>query len=233
MWPRFFDTNSPPLQLNACVPLCKTDGRLGHKTNKDEFVPRQVDKLSRVTGVFAGSKFHFATTAYKQTYFWGQTKMSGEATTYPKVLHDLSGWQVRSLTAGATSTMLCAGESVVAWGPSPTCGELGFGDGELRRGMVVKSSAKPKLVDAMEGATTLDVRLGLQFSVMVVARGDDAGDAVLEKLATLEEEDVAPPPRAKSGGGGGEKPAAAAGKKRAAAAAKAKPAAKSKARRRK
>lgn len=192
-----------------------------------------MDKLSKVTSVYAGSKFHFATTAYKQTYFWGQTKMSGEATTYPKALHDLSGWQVRSLTCGATSAMLCAGESVVAWGPSPTCGELGFGDGELRRGAVVKSSPKPKLVDAMEGATTLDVRLGLSFSVLVVARGDDAGDAVLEKLATLEEEDAAPAESGKGGGAGAGEKKAAPGKKRAAPAAKAKPAAKSKARRRK
>lgn len=193
-----------------------------------------MDKLSKVTSVHAGSRFHFATTAYKQTYFWGQTKMSGEATTYPKVLHDLSGWEVRGMTCGATSTMVCAGESVIAWGPSPTWGELGFGDGEKRRGLVVKTSPKPKLVDALEGATTLDVRLGLQFSVMVVVR-DEAGDAVLEKLATLEEEEVAP---VESGGKEGGKKAApekkaAAGKKRGAPAAKAKPAAKSKARRRK
>lgn len=154
-------------------------------------MPRKVDKLSKVTSVHAGSQFHFATTLHKQTYFWGQTKMSGEATMYPKVVHDLSGWAVRALSCGPTATMLCAGESVVAWGPSPACGELCFGDAERRRGAVVRTAPKPKLVACMEGATTVDVRLGLQFSAMVVRR-DAAGEAVLDKLADLDEVDAAP-----------------------------------------
>lgn len=225
------------LVILPCDP--HADGRLGHKLPKDEFLPRQVDKLSKVISVHAGSQFHYAVTQYKQTYFWGQAKMTGEATTYPKIVHDLSGWAVRSLACGPTSTMLCAGESVISWGPSPAFGELGYGDKEQRRGLPVKTSPKPKLVDCLEGATTLDVRLGLQFSVMVVQRGNDAGDAVLDKLAVLEEEDV--PVEADSGGGGkggkagkdgkaGKAKPAAAGKKRAAPAAKA---AKSKTRKRK
>jgi alpha-tubulin suppressor-like RCC1 family protein len=217
-------------------------GRLGHKEPKDEFVPRQIENLSKVTSVHAGSQFHYALTQYKQTYFWGQTKSTGEATMYPKAVHDLSGWEVRALTCGASSTMVCAGESVVSWGPSPAFGELGYGDKEMRMGKVAKSSTKPKLVDCLEGATTLDVALGLQFSVMLMQRGKGAGDNVVDKLPLLEEQDVALVPGAgaanRSGGGGGgggtlkggTAKSAAGGRKRAAPAAKA---GKSKARKRK
>lgn len=55
---------------------------------------------------------------------WGQTKRSGEANMYPKPVQDLSGWDVRSIGCSYTSILVAADESVIAWGPSPTFGEL-------------------------------------------------------------------------------------------------------------
>ena len=43
---------------------------------------------------------------------------------YPKPLQDLSGWNVRSVGCSVTSIVVAADESVIAWGPSPTYGEL-------------------------------------------------------------------------------------------------------------
>ena len=46
-----------------------------------------------------------------------------------------------ALATGGTSTIVAAGDGgLITWGPSPTFGELGYGEGD------VKSSTKPKLV---------------------------------------------------------------------------------------
>jgi hypothetical protein len=57
-------------------------------------------------------------------YLFGQTKRTGEANMYPKPIQDLTGWAVRSVGCGFTSIVMAADDSVIAWGPSPTCGEL-------------------------------------------------------------------------------------------------------------
>lgn len=54
----------------------------------------------------------------------GLTKKSGEANMYPKPIRDLQGWKVRSIGCSNTSTVLAADETVIAFGPSPTYGEL-------------------------------------------------------------------------------------------------------------
>lgn len=43
---------------------------------------------------------------------------------YPKPIQDLTGWAVRSVGCSATSIVMAADDSVIAWGPSPTYGEL-------------------------------------------------------------------------------------------------------------
>lgn len=161
-------------------------GRLGHKTPKDELVPRMVDKLTKVAQIFAGSKFHYAVTDHHQCYFWGQSKASGEATMFPKMVQDLSGVHVRDMACGPTTTMVCFNESLAAWGPSPAYGELCYGETETNRFGIVKTSTKPKSCDLMEGVVVLSVALGLQFSVMVV----ESGSKVVENLNVLDEEDV-------------------------------------------
>ena len=37
---------------------------------------------------------------------------------------------MRSIASGNTHTAVAAETSAVTWGPAPTCGELGYGDGE-------------------------------------------------------------------------------------------------------
>lgn len=55
---------------------------------------------------------------------FGQNKRTGEANMYPKPIQDLTGWNVRSVGVGNTSIVVAADDSVIAWGPSPTSGEL-------------------------------------------------------------------------------------------------------------
>jgi alpha-tubulin suppressor-like RCC1 family protein len=203
-----------PALLSAGTAGCP-DGRLGHSKPHDEFTPRQVDKVSKATAVYAGASFHYAVTQFKQCFFWGQSKKSGEATMYPKVIHDLMGWDVRSIAAGPTSTLLCADTSVVSWGPAPCYGELCHGVDEVSRtGHVVKSSPKPKLVARMEGAATLCVAVGLQFSALLVRRATPEDARVLDACPVLDEVDA----DADTGPAGPAGAAAAGGRKRAAAA---------------
>lgn len=77
-------------------------------------------------------------------YLFGLTKRTGEANMYPKPLQDLSGWNVRSVGCSQTSIVVAADESVIAWGASPTYGELGIG--EMR-----KSSTTPIEVKSLDG----------------------------------------------------------------------------------
>lgn len=57
-------------------------------------------------------------------YLFGLTKKTGEANMYPKPIRDLQGWKVRSVGCSYTSIVVAADESVIAFGPSPTYGEL-------------------------------------------------------------------------------------------------------------
>ena len=80
---------------------------------------------------------------------------------YPKPLHDLAGFAIRCIASGQTSTILGAEDKTVAWGPSPVCGELGFGE-------EAKSSTKPKFVDDLSGARCLDVAMGAWTSLVLL-----------------------------------------------------------------
>lgn len=102
-------------------------GRLGHAEPKDEYIPRLIkffDGHNRgVEKIFCGSTFTIATGPLG-IFLWGQTRRSGEANMYPKPLQDLCGWDIRSVGCSYTSVVVAAEESVIAWGPSPTYGEL-------------------------------------------------------------------------------------------------------------
>lgn len=102
-------------------------GRLGHAEPKDEYIPRLIkffDGHNRgVEKVYCGSTFTIAVSVMG-IFLWGQTKRTGEANMYPKPLQDLCGWDVRSVGCSITSIVVAADESVIAWGPSPTYGEL-------------------------------------------------------------------------------------------------------------
>eukprot|EP00271_Cylindrocystis_brebissonii_P013204 TRINITY_DN32856_c0_g1_i2.p1 TRINITY_DN32856_c0_g1~~TRINITY_DN32856_c0_g1_i2.p1 ORF type:complete len:525 (+),score=120.90 TRINITY_DN32856_c0_g1_i2:199-1773(+) len=144
-------------------------GRLGHKEQKDEWRPRQVDAFSRANVVppnglvAAGAAFSAATAGGGQLYMWGKVKSTGDNWMYPKPHMDLSGWNIRALACGNTTSAAAADSSCISWGTA-LYGELGFGpDGP-------KSSAAPKKIDALEGTLVTSVACGLGFTVFVVSR---------------------------------------------------------------
>ncbi|CAH1647370.1 unnamed protein product [Spodoptera littoralis] len=145
-------------------------GRLGHAEQKDESVPRMIkyfESQSRGCNsytMFTGGLFLF-----------GQTKRTGEANMYPKPVQDLSGWNIRSVGTSNTSIVIAADDSLVAWGVSPTYGELGTGD-------INKSSARPKEVTRMDGLNITQVTMGYSHTLLLC---DDAGEEVKAKLASM------------------------------------------------
>jgi hypothetical protein len=175
----------PPLPpLPPCALSPRRYGRLGHGLPaNDELKPRVVKTFEperlRVASIAAGNAITFFTTRAGTTlYYCGITKKSGEAATTPRYLQDLAGWSVRAVASGATSSIVAAEASVVSFGPSPTCGELGYGE-------AVKSSTKPKLVDTLEGCHALDVAMGLGASMVVVdtSSGTPAAERARKAMA--------------------------------------------------
>lgn len=116
---------------------------MGHAEQKDELVPRLIkyfDTQSRgVRSVHCGSTYSLAVTDFGALFMFGQTKRTGEANMYPKPVQDLAGWDIHHIAAGNTSIIIAADDTVIAWGASPTYGELGFGE-------FTKSSTVPKEV---------------------------------------------------------------------------------------
>ncbi|KAF9797280.1 hypothetical protein SFRURICE_006262 [Spodoptera frugiperda] len=137
-------------------------GRLGHAEQKDESVPRMIkyfESQSRgVRSVHCGGTYSLAVNELGGLFLFGQTKRTGEANMYPKPVQDLS-----------------ADDSLVAWGVSPTYGELGTGD-------INKSSARPKEVTRMDGLNITQVTMGYSHTLLLC---DDAGEEVKAKLASM------------------------------------------------
>lgn len=103
-------------------------GRLGHAEQKDEMVPRMMrffDTSSRgVRSVFCGATYSLAINEIGVLYLFGQNKKTGEANMYPKPVQDLSGWHITSVGCSNTSIVISADDTLIAWGASPTFGEL-------------------------------------------------------------------------------------------------------------
>ncbi|KAM9217761.1 LOW QUALITY PROTEIN: protein RCC2 [Leptosomus discolor] len=156
-------------------------GRLGHAEQKDEMVPRLV-KLFDFPGrgaaqIYAGYTCSFAVSEIGGLFFWGATNTSRESTMYPKIVQDLCGWKIRSLACGKSSIIVAADESTISWGPSPTFGELGYGDHKP------KSSTAAQEVKTLDGIYTEQVAMGCHS--LVIAR--DGTDDEKEKLRKLPE----------------------------------------------
>lgn len=149
-------------------------GRLGHGSATDVLVPTSIKgfehERNRVAKVAAGGACTFFLCRNQMLYFCGITKKSGEATTHPKPVTDLAGFAVRAIASGSSSTVVAADDTVVAWGPAPTCGELGFGE-------AVKSSPKPRFVDDAAGCHVIDVTAGQVASLMVLEHNEAAQKA--------------------------------------------------------
>ncbi|XP_061719088.1 protein RCC2 homolog [Cydia pomonella] len=154
-------------------------GRLGHAEQKDESVPRLIkyfDTAARgVRSVHCGSTYSLAVNEIGTLFLFGQTKRTGEANMYPKPVQDLTGWNIRSIGTSNTSIVIAADDSLIAWGVSPTYGELGTGE-------ITKSTAKPKEVTRMEGTNVTQVTMGYSHTLLLC---DDSTDAAKQKLATI------------------------------------------------
>ncbi|KAI7743893.1 hypothetical protein M8C21_029895 [Ambrosia artemisiifolia] len=149
-------------------------GRLGHREQKDEFIPRRVDVFTKHNVlppgavVSAGSTNSAVTAGAGQMYMWGKTKNHGDDLMYPKPLMDLSGWNVRCMDSGSMHHFVGADSSCISWGQAQS-GELGYGPHQQ------KTSAIPKKVDALEGMHVISVACGFAHSLVVVDR-TNAGD---------------------------------------------------------
>ncbi|CAM6093379.1 unnamed protein product [Calypogeia fissa] len=155
-------------------------GRLGHKEQKDEWVPRAVDVFHQTNLlppsaiIAAGASYSACTAGGGQLYMWGRVKATGDNWMYPKPVTDLSGWNIRSMDCGNTSSFAAADSSCISWGTA-IYGELGYGPSGP------KSSAQPKLVDSLEGMHIISVACGWGHSLIIADRSK-----LPEKLEKLE-----------------------------------------------
>ncbi|KAJ8446308.1 hypothetical protein Cgig2_005839 [Carnegiea gigantea] len=144
-------------------------GRLGHREQKDEWVPRRVDVFTRQNVlppdavVSAGAVNSACTAAGGQLYMWGKLKNTGDDWMYPKPLMDLSGWHLRCMDSGNMFHFVGADASCISWGHAQN-GELGYGPNAQ------KSSAIPKKVEILEGMHVISVACGFAHSMVVVDR---------------------------------------------------------------
>lgn len=140
-------------------------GRLGHAEQKDEWTPRlnkYFDSQQRkIMRVFCGTAFSLAITDIGSLYLFGRKNLRGDTNMYPKPVHDLAGWNINSIGAGYNSILISAEASVIAWGASPTYGELGLGD-------EVKSSSVPKIVPDLHSMEVTHVAVGFSHSLLLV-----------------------------------------------------------------
>ena len=152
-------------------------GRLGHKVQQDEFRPRLVEALTgRIqvpadAVIAAGGTSSFCTMVGGQLFAWGKLKPSGDNQMYPIPYHDLAGWDIKSLSCGATTFGCSASaggeQSVITWGHSGGYAELGYGDGGK------KSSANPDKCMALEGVKCYQVAMGAAHSLFLVDSEDE------------------------------------------------------------
>ncbi|XP_058091066.1 uncharacterized protein LOC131237364 [Magnolia sinica] len=155
-------------------------GRLGHREQKDEWVPRLVEVFQKnnllppTAVVSAGSVNSACTAAGGQLYMWGKLKTTGDEWMYPKPVMDLSGWNIRCMDSGNMHHFCGADESCISWGQAQY-GELGYGPDAQ------KSSANPKKVDILEGMGVISVACGMGHSLIVVDRAN-----VSDRLDQLE-----------------------------------------------
>ncbi|KAK4532329.1 hypothetical protein CCYA_CCYA11G3186 [Cyanidiococcus yangmingshanensis] len=177
-------------------------GRLGHRTPNDELRPRSIEFFERLRGdrrrciqLFAGASCCYALTEMGAVYFWGITKMTGEATVSPQMLYDLHGWKIRDIAVGISSTMVACDEcATIAWGPSPAYGEMGFGETIVGRTFggktgVLKSSTQPRLVETLKGVQVSQLAMGAFFTFLLILPEDvqasEGQGAAVRALPTL------------------------------------------------
>eukprot|EP00878_Enallax_costatus_P035305 GHUV01039327.1.p1 GENE.GHUV01039327.1~~GHUV01039327.1.p1 ORF type:complete len:342 (+),score=105.15 GHUV01039327.1:364-1389(+) len=199
-------------------------GKLGHKVQQDEMKPRAVDSfkgriLALPDGVCgAGGTSTFCMATGPQLYSWGKLKVSGDNTTHPMPVEDLSGWNLRSLSCGPGTFAVAADRSVITWGAA-TNGELGYGPNGK------KSSARPGKCDALDNTDTHQVACGVGLTLFLTDFSSQPDSLskfpVFEPSVAVEEAKAVPEDDAaggKAAGGKGAAKGAAGGKRKAPAA---------------
>ncbi|KAG7313221.1 hypothetical protein JYU34_000320 [Plutella xylostella] len=158
-------------------------GRLGHAEQKDESVPRLIKYFETsargARSVHCGATYSLAVNELGVLFLFGQTKRTGEANMYPKPVQDLTGWNIRSVGTSYTSIVIAADDSLIAWGVSPTYGELGTGE-------ITKSTARPKEVSRMDGLNITQVAMGYSHTLLIAEDSSDEVKQKLEKLPVFE-----------------------------------------------
>lgn len=85
------------------------------------------------------------------------------------------GWNITDVACGFTSTIISADDSLIAWGASPTYGELGLGD-------LQKSSSVPKEVSKMAEMKIPQVAMGYSHTLLLVNTDDEKTKEKYDKL---------------------------------------------------
>jgi len=157
----------------------------------------------RVTKICCGTNCCNVVANQEALYFWGIRKVSNEAVLKPKFVDGVQGWEVKTVAAGPSSTILFAESFVggdeerclIAWGLSPTHGELGYG-----KKSKYKSSSQPEKCKSLDGATILQVAMGYGYSLAIVKR-DKVGKKLIAKCDVLDpvEPNVTPKEKKKRG----------------------------------
>lgn len=85
------------------------------------------------------------------------------------------GWNVVDMDCGYTSCVISADDTLIAWGASPTFGELGLGD-------LQKSSAQPKEVTKLSEMKIPQIAMGYSHTMMLVNTDDEKTKVKYDKL---------------------------------------------------
>mmetsp|Transcript_17856 Transcript_17856/g.28938 ORF Transcript_17856/g.28938 Transcript_17856/m.28938 type:complete len:520 (+) Transcript_17856:111-1670(+) len=184
-------------------------GRLGHKDNKNQMEPMAVELFSfvppplkpdvpafmqhqqpkiRGVSIACGSAASFVCCGdpFNALYMFGITKRTGEAQMYPAVVANVQGWRCRSVSCGHSSMAVASERSLITWGPSPTYGELGYGEGEK------KSSTVSDEVKALKGALTLKVASGTCQTLAIIDSDDEVSKERISALPIFDPQEVDP-----------------------------------------
>lgn len=91
------------------------------------------------------------------------------------MFHLVTGWNVTDIDCGYTSVVISADDTLIAWGASPTFGELGLGD-------LQKSSAQPKEVTKLAEMKIPQIAMGYSHTMMLVNTDDEKTKVKYDKL---------------------------------------------------
>ncbi|KAL2917962.1 hypothetical protein HK105_202376 [Polyrhizophydium stewartii] len=179
---------------------CGGYGRLGLNDTppKNVHVPTEIlgfkERQNPIKKVACGPTCCMAIDSRNALHLWGKWKSTGDGGQgtpwlYPKYYQGLSGWNVRSISAGGVTLFALADDSCVSWGQSAIHGELGFGEGASR------SATNADIVKALNGVRVHDVACGLGFTLFIADKSKPKKSAPAKgkrKADAAGDEDAAP-----------------------------------------